>query len=644
MKLISSYIIVVSVLALLCLSHTTCSPDTVPNAAGAAKSSIRPVITLAKGLVSTQIDSIIMAVVTENPASSTVYRWKNAGEITQNIVVSKKCTKIALWIFLLDARHVKMAQGDTSFNGVTALDGGELAISLWSTSVRPVISSRRANDTAAVTSITSTPGDTLNLVLSASLPSIPCPVPTLRELSSDSISKYEWHVPGMAKDSFAPGPASRRIIAPNTLGNYFAGLRVTASNGYTDSAQVPVVIVKGDIQYALITCDVSSMRIVDTSGLYLFTGSGGSAPLLLRGVAKDSAFSSKYVLCQWHIRDHMSGRLIDSTVAARDSSRWTLDFSKLNRLFGRHIDCDFDAVDDDANTKKRTISIIVPGKQTVPPTIVKDRGGVLVVGRYYLLSDYNDDLLWHYDTAIVTHSFFCDTAEVTQNSFQQLMGVNPSKFRSPDRPVDSVTWCDAIRYCNARSRTEGFAKCYSWTDSSMASGKCIGLGNITCDFSVNGYRLPTRDEWMLAQIGAAVDTLENFTGDASNDATLRQYVWYDKNAGGKNSWSGTDHAAVAGTQPVATKLPNGFGIYDILGNLEEWCWNRQYENSGFSCIRTMVDFTGEKNGSQPIARGASWWKSNYDLRIKSGNDINPSRPEQTSDLTGFRVVRTAQER
>ena len=82
-------------------------------------------------------------------------------------------------------------------------------------------------------------------------------------------------------------------------------------------------------------------------------------------------------------------------------------------------------------------------------------------------------------------AFYMDTCEVTQKAYEALVGRNPSKFKGPDRPVDRVSWFDAVKYCNLRSQKEGLHPCYD-------------LKTLACDFAADGYRLPNEAEWEYA--------------------------------------------------------------------------------------------------------------------------------------------------
>ena len=174
--------------------------------------------------------------------------------------------------------------------------------------------------------------------------------------------------------------------------------------------------------------------------------------------------------------------------------------------------------------------------------------------------------------------------EITQWQYESIIGLNPSKEEGvgPEYPVYYVSWCGAVKFCNRLSEQMGYEKCY--TES----------GDWECDFSKNGYRLPTEAEWEYA-CRAGTDTYF-YTGNVLSYSD------------GKTS-TDLDKAELYGSNRsnlhrVGRKEPNAFGLYDMHGNVCEWC-NDWYGESYYSSSPSNNP-TGPNSGSERVDRGGSW--------------------------------------
>lgn len=233
-------------------------------------------------------------------------------------------------------------------------------------------------------------------------------------------------------------------------------------------------------------------------------------------------------------------------------------------------------------------------------------------------------------------SFFIGITEVTQSLYETVMKKNPSWFQaanpiakrrsalypfSKEHPVESVTWFDAVYFCNELSGLKGLEKCYkidnisyiSRLDRSEKEG--IQFADVVYYPTKNGYRLPTRSEWMYA---ARAGTENKWAGTDSREA-LESYAVY-----------GFPNRVSASTMPVGTKKPNEWGIYDMSGNVAEWCWDE------------VLDTESPKKKLKKVFCGVGTWETDIDspedlyIRRSSMQD-----PDLSTNTIGFRIVRNA---
>lgn len=182
--------------------------------------------------------------------------------------------------------------------------------------------------------------------------------------------------------------------------------------------------------------------------------------------------------------------------------------------------------------------------EETPEGMVLVKGGTFRMGSS---ETYSNEEPIH---SVTLNSFYIGKFEVTQAEWQAVMGNNPSLFKDDNYPVERVSWNEAIEFCNKKSQKEGLTPCYQGTGD-----------NIACNFSASGFRLPTEAEWEFASRGGVKSRHYEFSG--SNHA--REVGWYEVNSRDK-------------TQSVGRKKPNELGIYDMSGNIREWCWDWHDDN------------------------------------------------------------------
>lgn len=208
-------------------------------------------------------------------------------------------------------------------------------------------------------------------------------------------------------------------------------------------------------------------------------------------------------------------------------------------------------------------------------------------------------------------AFYMDTCEVTQQQYQRLMGKNPAKFKDPSKPVERLSWYAATQYCNVRSLREGLKPCYD-------------PETLECDFAADGYRLPTEAEWEYA-CRAGTTTGYWFGNDPGQ---LGRHAWFKGNAGGT-------------THSVGQKNPNPWGLYDMHGNVAEWCNDFYGESYGADSQRK--DPRGPASGEERVLRGGSWKSSQDSCRSSARNSEAPGFADVCFgyEAYGFRCVRSA---
>ncbi len=254
-------------------------------------------------------------------------------------------------------------------------------------------------------------------------------------------------------------------------------------------------------------------------------------------------------------------------------------------------------------------TVVAAAQSSAESDFVLIKGGTFVMGSPATEAEREKDETQH---RVTVGDFYMGKHEVTQRQYREVMGSNPSHFQGDDLPVENVTWFEAVRYCNARSVREGLIPAYSIRGLTVSRNR-----------NATGYRLPTEAEWEYACRAGTTSpfgTGANITTDQAN-----YYGTYPYNNAARGEYRQQ-------TVPVRSFDPNRWGLYNMHGNVWEWCWD-WYGSYGSG---DQANPAGASSGTFRVYRGGGWNDFGRHLRCAYRA---ASPPAHRVGNIGFRLVR-----
>lgn len=272
-------------------------------------------------------------------------------------------------------------------------------------------------------------------------------------------------------------------------------------------------------------------------------------------------------------------------------------------------------------SNKKTPNNTVTKPQNITTTddgLIFIQGGTFEMGSPETELQRGEDETQH---SVNLDNFYISKYEVTQKEYEEIMGENPSNFKGEKLPVENVTWYDAINFCNRLSEREGLTAVYT-----------IDGENVSWDRTANGYRLPTEAEWEYAARAGTTTPFNTENSISAEEANFYGHYPY----GIEENLETKPGKYRQTTVEVGSFSPNKWGLYDMHGNVREWCFDYYGEYN----LENTNNPSGPNTGTLRVNRGGGW--NDYAKHMRSSYRGSQT-PNQAINNTGFRIVRNAEE-
>lgn len=256
--------------------------------------------------------------------------------------------------------------------------------------------------------------------------------------------------------------------------------------------------------------------------------------------------------------------------------------------------------------------------QTIPIKLTLIEPGTFKMGA--LATEFQSDSNEYPQHLVtLTKPYYIGVYEVTQGEYTEVMGFNPSTQKGDSRlPVETLSWFDAIAFCNALSIKNGLDSCYVITNIKMES-EHITEATVVWEKEANGYRLPTEAEWEFACRAGTTTPFPFGTTIGSEKANYDGKVSYLNRDGVEHLHNDTKGIFRQVKLPVDSLAANSWGLYNIVGNVFEWVWDYygQYPEA------EQINPTGPSNGEYRVRRSGAFGSPGYHMRSALRHDVPP---------------------